>query len=192
VIPNLVGPAWERPEAETLPVYNPATGEVIEQVPLSGPAEVDAAVGAALAAYRGWSRTPLMERVRLMFRFKALLDEHADELAAIVTRHHGKTLDEAAGEVRRGVDPPPGALLGGQGDRGDRVHPPATGPDQPDRLLGHLRVQVTAHHVGTLPRAEQRRRPPDPAAGARDERPLAVQPALRTLRSHCKIVTSIE
>ena len=104
MIPNLVGPAWERPEAETLPVYNPATGEVIEQVPLSGPAEVDAAVGAALAAYRGWSRTPLMERVRLMFRFKALLDEHADELAAIVTRHHGKTLDEAAGEVRRGIE----------------------------------------------------------------------------------------
>ena len=104
MIPNLVGPAWERPEAETLPVYNPATGEVIEQVPLSGPAEVDAAVAAALAAYRGWSRTPLMERVRLMFRFKALLDEHADELAAIVTRHHGKTLDEASGEVRRGIE----------------------------------------------------------------------------------------
>src|SRR5205809_37526 len=88
--------------------------------------------------------------------------------------------------------PPPGALLGGQVDRGDRVHPPATGPDQPDRLLGRLRVQVTPHHVGALPRAEQRRRPPDPAAGARDERPLAVQPALRALRSHCKIVTSIE
>jgi malonate-semialdehyde dehydrogenase (acetylating)/methylmalonate-semialdehyde dehydrogenase len=104
VIPNLVGPAWQRPEAETLPVYNPATGEVIDQVPLSGPAEVDAAVAAALAAYRGWSRTPLMERVRLMFRFKALLDEHADELAAIVTRHHGKTLDEAGGEVRRGIE----------------------------------------------------------------------------------------
>ena len=55
-----------------------------------------------------------------------------------------------------------------------------------------LRVQVTAHHVGALPRAEQRRRPPDPAAGARDERPLASQPPLRALRSHCKIVTSIE
>jgi malonate-semialdehyde dehydrogenase (acetylating)/methylmalonate-semialdehyde dehydrogenase len=104
VIANLVGATWKRPEAETLPVYNPATGEVIEQVPLSGPAEVDAAVAAALAAYRGWSRTPLMERVRLMFRFKALLDEHADELAAIVTRHHGKTLDEAGGEVRRGIE----------------------------------------------------------------------------------------
>jgi malonate-semialdehyde dehydrogenase (acetylating)/methylmalonate-semialdehyde dehydrogenase len=104
VIANLIGGAWMRPESETLPVYNPATGEVIEQVPLSGPAEVDAAVRAALAAYGGWSRTPLMERVRLMFRFKALLEEHADELAAIVTRHHGKTLDEAAGEVRRGIE----------------------------------------------------------------------------------------
>jgi malonate-semialdehyde dehydrogenase (acetylating)/methylmalonate-semialdehyde dehydrogenase len=104
VIANLVGGAWQRPRAETLPVYDPATGEVIEQVPLSGPAEVDAAARAAAAAYAGWSRTPVMERVRLMFRFKQLLDDHAEELAAIVTRHHGKTLDEARGEVRRGIE----------------------------------------------------------------------------------------
>jgi malonate-semialdehyde dehydrogenase (acetylating) / methylmalonate-semialdehyde dehydrogenase len=104
VIANLVGSRWSRPEAETLPVYNPATGEVIERVPLSGAAEVDAAVQAAVAAFPAWSRTPLMERVRLMFRFKALLEEHFEELAAIVTRHHGKTLDEARGEVRRGIE----------------------------------------------------------------------------------------
>ena len=88
----------------TLPVYNPATGEVIEQVPLSGAAEVEAAVQAASTAFPGWSRTPVMERVRLMFRFKQLLEEHFEELAAIVTRHHGKTLDEARGEVRRGIE----------------------------------------------------------------------------------------
>ena len=104
MIANLVGSRWSRPEAETLPVYNPATGEVIERVPLSGAAEVDAAVQAAVAAFPAWSRTPLMERVRLMFRFKALLEEHFEELAAIVTRHHGKTLDEARGEVRRGIE----------------------------------------------------------------------------------------
>jgi len=104
VIANLIGPRWERPDVGTLPVYNPATGEVIEQVPLSGAAEVEAAVSAAAAAFPGWSRTPVMERVRLMFRFKQLLEEHFGELAAIVTRHHGKTLDEARGEVRRGIE----------------------------------------------------------------------------------------
>jgi malonate-semialdehyde dehydrogenase (acetylating) / methylmalonate-semialdehyde dehydrogenase len=106
MIPNLIGSEWRRPPDETasLPVYNPATGEVIEQVPLSGGAEVDDAVSAAATAYRRWSRTSVMERVRLMFRFKSLLEEHFEELAAIITRHHGKTLDESRGEVRRGIE----------------------------------------------------------------------------------------
>jgi malonate-semialdehyde dehydrogenase (acetylating)/methylmalonate-semialdehyde dehydrogenase len=106
LIPNLVGSQWRLPPggAESLPIYNPATGEVIDQVPLSGSDEVDAAVRAAASAYESWCRTPVMERVRLMFRYKALLEEHYEELAAIVTRHHGKTLDESRGEVRRGIE----------------------------------------------------------------------------------------
>src|SRR4029077_17981313 len=84
MIPNLIGSEWRRPPdgVESLPVYNPATGEVIEQVPMSGASEVDAAVRAAVAAYRGWSGTALMERVRLMFRYKALLEEHFEDLAS--------------------------------------------------------------------------------------------------------------
>ena len=74
MIPNLIGGEWLRPEAETLPVYDPATGEVIEEVPLSGTDAVTAAVAAADAAYKDWSRTPVMERVRLMFSFKARLE----------------------------------------------------------------------------------------------------------------------
>ena len=101
---NLVGGRWLEVDAETLPVYNPATAEVIEQVPLSGPPEVDAAVSSAAAAYEKWSQTPVMERARLMFAYKAKLEAHFEELAALVTRHHGKTLDEARGEVRRGID----------------------------------------------------------------------------------------
>src|SRR5450759_697292 len=106
MIANLIGSQWRVPPDGTssLPVYNPATGAVIDEVPLSGSAEVDAAVKAAATAYVAWSRTALMERVRLMFRFKALLEEHFEELAAIVTRHHGKTLDESRGEVRRGIE----------------------------------------------------------------------------------------
>jgi malonate-semialdehyde dehydrogenase (acetylating)/methylmalonate-semialdehyde dehydrogenase len=106
MIANLIGPDWRRPAegGTTLPIFNPATGQVIDQVPMSGAAEVDAAVTAAAAAYRSWSRTAVMERVRLMFRFKALLEQHFEDLAAIITRHHGKTLDEARGEVRRGIE----------------------------------------------------------------------------------------
>jgi malonate-semialdehyde dehydrogenase (acetylating) / methylmalonate-semialdehyde dehydrogenase len=105
MISNLIGSKWRRPDvSDSLPIYNPATGEVIGQVPMSGAGEVDAAVKAALAAYKGWSRTAVMERVRLMFRYKALLEEHFEELAAIITRHHGKTLEESRGEVRRGIE----------------------------------------------------------------------------------------
>ena len=106
MIPNLVGSQWRVPSegAQSLPIYNPATGQVIDQVPLSGSQEVDAAVRAAGAAYPSWSRTAVMERVRLMFRYKALLEDHFEELAAIITRHHGKTLDESRGEVRRGIE----------------------------------------------------------------------------------------
>jgi malonate-semialdehyde dehydrogenase (acetylating) / methylmalonate-semialdehyde dehydrogenase len=106
MIPNLIGSQWRVPPDGTgaLPVYNPATGEVIEQVPMSGSGEVDAAVQAAVKAYASWSRSAVMERVRLMFSYKALLEKHFEELAAIVTRHHGKTLDESRGEVRRGIE----------------------------------------------------------------------------------------
>ena len=101
---NLVGASWLDVDAETLPIYNPATAEVIEQVPLSEAGHVDAAVRAASDAFSTWSQTPVMERARLMFAYKAKLEDHFEELAALVTRHHGKTLDEARGEVRRGID----------------------------------------------------------------------------------------
>jgi malonate-semialdehyde dehydrogenase (acetylating)/methylmalonate-semialdehyde dehydrogenase len=106
VIANLIGSEWRRPADGTgsLPIFNPATGQVIDHVPLSGAADVDAAVKAAAAAYTGWSRTAVMERVRLMFRYKALLEARFEDIAAIITLHHGKTLDEARGEVRRGIE----------------------------------------------------------------------------------------
>src|SRR6058998_3421420 len=105
LIRNLVGSEWRAPEgAATLPVFNPATAEVIAHVPLTDAAGVDAVVRAAADAFAAWSRTAVMDRVRLMFRFKSLLEDHLEELAALVTRHHGKTLDEARGEVRRGIE----------------------------------------------------------------------------------------
>ena len=104
MIANLIGGEWSRPETESLPVYNPATEEVIESVPLSGSHEVNLAVAAASEALKQWSRTSVMERATLMFRYKQLLEAHVDELATVVTRHHGKTLEEARGEVRRGIE----------------------------------------------------------------------------------------
>ncbi len=105
MVPNLVGGQWRTAaDLETLPVFNPATAEIIDRVPLSGAAEVDAAVKEAVRAYPGWSKTSVMERTRLMFRYKAVLEDHLEDLAAIITRHHGKTLDESRGEVRRGIE----------------------------------------------------------------------------------------
>ena len=104
MLPNLIGGTWVRPDVSTLPVFNPATAEVIDQVPLSSKEDVKQAVKAAEKAFPVWSRTALTERVQLMFRFKQLLERDFEELAAIVTRHHGKTLDEARGETRRGIE----------------------------------------------------------------------------------------
>jgi malonate-semialdehyde dehydrogenase (acetylating)/methylmalonate-semialdehyde dehydrogenase len=104
VIPALIGSKWQRFERESLPVYNPATGEEIERVPLLGAEDVDLAVRAASSAQREWGRVSIMERQRLMFAFKAKLEEHIDDLSSIITRHHGKTLAEARGEVRRGIE----------------------------------------------------------------------------------------
>src|SRR5256712_2248799 len=106
MIRNLIGAEWRSPAdgVSSLPIFNPATGQEIEQVPLSRQPDVDAAVNAAVRSYAEWSKTAVMERVRLMFRYKALLEEHFEELASIITRHHGKTLEESRGEVRRGIE----------------------------------------------------------------------------------------
>lgn len=104
MIPALIGSKWQRLDGDSLPVFNPATGEEIERVPLLAAGDVDLAVRAAVAAQRDWGRVSVMDRQRLMFSFKAKLEEHVEELSSIITRHHGKTLSEARGEVRRGIE----------------------------------------------------------------------------------------
>jgi malonate-semialdehyde dehydrogenase (acetylating)/methylmalonate-semialdehyde dehydrogenase len=88
----------------TSEVFNPATGEVSGLVQLGGAPVVDAAVRAAVAAYPAWSETSALNRARVMFRFKELLDRHHDDLARIITREHGKVLTDARGEVQRGLE----------------------------------------------------------------------------------------
>ena len=86
------------------PVYNPSRGEVIAEAPAGGTAEVGQAVEAAKKALPAWAETPVVERARILFRYKGLLEERFESLARLVTREHGKTLDEARGDVRRGIE----------------------------------------------------------------------------------------
>ena len=85
-------------------VYNPATGAVARQVALASVDEVNAAVASAKAAFPAWSETPPIRRARVMNNFLALLNEHRDELAAMITAEHGKVFTDAIGEVSRGID----------------------------------------------------------------------------------------
>jgi len=85
-------------------VYDPATGAIQSRVPFATAAEVDALVRAAKAAFPGWASTPPAQRARVLFRFRDLVEAHRDELATLVAREHGKTLDDARGEVQRGAE----------------------------------------------------------------------------------------
>ena len=96
---------WRSGDAcERLAITDPATGETLGAVPVSGRADVDRAVAAAVAAFPSWRRTPVVERARVMFRLKALLDEHHDDLAVRLSREHGKNVAETWGEVQRGIE----------------------------------------------------------------------------------------
>lgn len=102
--PLLIDGAWVSPRLAGSPVFNPSTGEVIAECPSGGAAEVDAAVAAAAAAFPGWRDTPAVERARLFFRYRQLVEQHFDQLCAAVSREHGKTLAEARGSVYRGLE----------------------------------------------------------------------------------------
>jgi len=105
-IHNLIGPNWQSPaSAGTFaPVCNPSTGEVIGEVPLCGRSEVDLAVQAALRAFPHWSATPAPARAACLFRYRELLEQNSEDLSRIITRENGKTLAEARGDVRRGIE----------------------------------------------------------------------------------------
>lgn len=85
-------------------VINPASGQVIASVPLSSKEEVEEAIQAADQAFDGWRRVPVTKRIQYMFHFKNLLEEHAEELAKIITNECGKTYKESIGEIRRGIE----------------------------------------------------------------------------------------
>jgi malonate-semialdehyde dehydrogenase (acetylating)/methylmalonate-semialdehyde dehydrogenase len=85
-------------------IFNPATGEKSAQVPLASKAEVETAIASSAAALDGWSAMAPLQRARVMFRFKELVERNIDEIAQMVTSEHGKTLADAKGSIIRGLE----------------------------------------------------------------------------------------
>ncbi len=105
LLKNYIGGEWvESGASANMPVVNPATCEVLANVPDGTRADVDAAVKAAEAAFPEWRSTPVLSRAQYMYRFRQLLENRFEELAEIVVKENGKTRDEARGEVRRGIE----------------------------------------------------------------------------------------
>ncbi|HET6446157.1 MAG TPA: CoA-acylating methylmalonate-semialdehyde dehydrogenase [candidate division Zixibacteria bacterium] len=102
---NYINGEW-RPSAaaDYLDVIDPATNEVLAQVPLSPASEVDQAARAAARAYEEWRRTPATSRIQYLFRLKNLLEEHFEDIARTITMECGKTIGESRGEMRRAIE----------------------------------------------------------------------------------------
>lgn len=103
-VQNYINGRFTPGDGEFLDVYNPADGSVISRVPLSAAREVDAAVQAAKKTFPKWSATPIKERVQVFYRYKALLEKHLDELAALITEENGKVDSEARAEVLKSAE----------------------------------------------------------------------------------------
>jgi malonate-semialdehyde dehydrogenase (acetylating)/methylmalonate-semialdehyde dehydrogenase len=105
VVRNFVDGKWAEPKTDRyLDIRNPADGKAIGKVPLSTTAETNRAINAAQEAFWEWRSTPPIVRARYMFKIKALLDKHYEEIARITTQEHGKAIDEARGETLRSIE----------------------------------------------------------------------------------------
>ncbi|HEX2548782.1 MAG TPA: CoA-acylating methylmalonate-semialdehyde dehydrogenase [Gammaproteobacteria bacterium] len=103
-VPHFIGGEKIFSGTQTEDIHNPATGDIIGKVCLADKTTVDQAVLAAKSAFPAWSETTPLKRARFLFQYKILLEKNLDELAAIVTREHGKILNDARASVQRGID----------------------------------------------------------------------------------------
>ena len=102
---NLIANRWvPSTSTESTPVFNPSRGIEIARCPTGSAADVNAAVSAAQAALPDWANTPPVERAKVLFSYKALLEQNFEQIALLLCREHGKTLVEAQGDLRRGID----------------------------------------------------------------------------------------
>jgi len=103
-VPHLINGARVPGTGRTADVYNPSTGAVIRQVALADRATLQQAIDVAKAAFPAWRNTPPAKRAQVMFRFKQLLEQHEATIAQMISEEHGKTLEDAAGELKRGIE----------------------------------------------------------------------------------------
>ena len=103
-IPHLIDGQRVAGGSRSQDVFNPATGHAEKRVLLADKATVEQAIASAQAAYPAWRATPPLKRARVMSNLKVLLEQHADELCALVTAEHGKVLADALGELQRGIE----------------------------------------------------------------------------------------
>ncbi len=104
VVGHLIGSSLEAGGSRTTPVYNPATGRISREVQVADKATVERAVSVAAEAYPAWRQMPPVKRARIMFRFKELLEQNEERIVSLITDEHGKVLDDARGELRRGIE----------------------------------------------------------------------------------------
>ncbi|TLX57289.1 methylmalonate-semialdehyde dehydrogenase (CoA acylating) [Stutzerimonas nosocomialis] len=103
-IPHLINGERIAGAGRTADVFNPSTGEAIHQVALADRAVIQQAIDAAKAAFPAWRATPPAKRAQVMFRFKQLLEDNAEQIAALISQEHGKTIEDAGGELKRGIE----------------------------------------------------------------------------------------
>lgn len=102
--PICIGGEWKSSRGRTETLLNPATAEPLTQIPYCTGEEVLDAIQTAQVAFASWRQVPPPQRARVLFRYRQLLEEHLEELAALVTLEHGKTLEESRGSVLRGIE----------------------------------------------------------------------------------------
>lgn len=113
---NFIGGKWQSAQSgHTFPNYNPATGELLGEFPLSDHVDVDAAVAAARTAFATWRLVPAPKRGEILFRVGELMTRHKEELARTMTQEMGKVLKETRGDVQEGIDM--AYYMGGEGRR---------------------------------------------------------------------------
>ena len=104
IVQHLIDGEHVAAAGRTADVFNPATGQVTRQVALADRATVQSAIDSAKAAFPAWRNTPAAKRAQVMFRFKQLLEQNEARIAQMISEEHGKTLEDAAGELKRGIE----------------------------------------------------------------------------------------
>jgi malonate-semialdehyde dehydrogenase (acetylating)/methylmalonate-semialdehyde dehydrogenase len=104
IVTHLINGEIRKADGRTAEVFNPSTGEVVRQVELASVATVQDAIAAAKAALPAWRNLPPAKRAQVLFRFKQLLEANEQEIVQLISEEHGKTLEDAAGELKRGIE----------------------------------------------------------------------------------------